>query len=104
MLIQPSSTRGEGSKARITFQKRFQVFLGLWRLIDKRHNYQFNSNQSMTTLPSTLAPLAGIQGLRTSPRAGGPLVHANSGRPGADVVKVERPGAGDDTRHWGPPF
>ncbi|MFD9814507.1 CaiB/BaiF CoA transferase family protein [Streptomyces sp. NPDC059080] len=34
----------------------------------------------------------------------GPLAAATLADLGADVVKVERPGAGDDTRAWGPPF
>jgi crotonobetainyl-CoA:carnitine CoA-transferase CaiB-like acyl-CoA transferase len=34
----------------------------------------------------------------------GPLCTQTLGDLGADVVKVERPGNGDDTRAWGPPF
>jgi succinate---hydroxymethylglutarate CoA-transferase len=34
----------------------------------------------------------------------GPLAAMLLGDMGADVIKVERPGAGDDTRGWGPPF
>ncbi|WP_047865732.1 CaiB/BaiF CoA transferase family protein [Rubrobacter aplysinae] len=34
----------------------------------------------------------------------GPLATMNLGDLGADVIKVERPEVGDDTRAWGPPF
>ncbi len=50
------------------------------------------------------APLAGIRVLDLSRVLAGPWAGQLLADLGADVVKVERPGAGDDTRAWGPPW
>ncbi|GAA2176554.1 CoA transferase [Agrococcus versicolor] len=51
----------------------------------------------------TEAPLAGILVADLSRVLAGPLVGQTLADLGARVVKVERPGAGDDTRSWAPP-
>src|SRR3954462_4214097 len=48
--------------------------------------------------------LEGIKVLDLTRVLAGPLCTMLLGDLGADVLKVERPGAGDDTRGWGPPF
>ena len=49
-------------------------------------------------------PLAGLRILDLSRILAGPTCTQLLGALGADVLKVERPGQGDDTRAWGPPY
>ncbi|RAG85173.1 CoA transferase [Streptacidiphilus pinicola] len=55
-------------------------------------------------MATTPAPLDGVLVADFSRVLAGPLAAATLADLGATVVKVERPGAGDDTRAWGPPF
>jgi crotonobetainyl-CoA:carnitine CoA-transferase CaiB-like acyl-CoA transferase len=50
------------------------------------------------------APLAGVRVADLSRVLAGPYCTMVLADLGADVVKVERPGGGDETRSWGPPF
>src|SRR5579862_661769 len=49
-------------------------------------------------------PLAGLRVLELARILAGPWAGQILADLGADVIKVERAGAGDDTRAWGPPF
>jgi crotonobetainyl-CoA:carnitine CoA-transferase CaiB-like acyl-CoA transferase len=60
-----------------------------------------NANQGSA---EGLGPLAGLKVLDLSRVLAGPWASQILGDLGAEVLKVEQPGRGDDTRSWGPPF
>lgn len=62
----------------------------------------FDAGPSVTA--HTPMALAGLRVLDLSRILAGPSATQLLGDLGADVVKIEKPGEGDDTRKWGPPF
>lgn len=54
--------------------------------------------------PTAIKPLAGLRVLELARILAGPWAGQLLADMGADVIKIERPDRGDDTRHWGPPF
>lgn len=57
-----------------------------------------------TPPPGSAGPLAGLRVLDLGRVLAAPLCAMMLGDLGAEVIKVERPGEGDDTRTWGPPW
>ncbi|MDE3031881.1 MAG: CoA transferase [Acidobacteriota bacterium] len=57
-----------------------------------------------SSAPSSAGPLDGVHVLDLSRVLAGPYATMILGDLGAEVIKVEQPSKGDDTRMWGPPF
>ncbi len=71
-----------------------------WNHILQRMKLMINKKQD----PDRTGPLSNLKVLDMSRVLAGPWCGQLLADFGADVVKVERPGTGDDTRSWGPPF
>ncbi|XP_038030104.1 succinyl-CoA:glutarate CoA-transferase isoform X22 [Anas platyrhynchos] len=79
---------------------------GARSLASRSSSLLFPQDRSLGPRPSAsnVKPLDGVKILDLTRVLAGPFATMNLGDLGAEVIKVERPGAGDDTRAWGPPF
>jgi hypothetical protein len=65
---------------------------------------QMPTETRMSETRTDNAPLAGIRVIELARILAGPWAGQLLADLGADVIKIEHPEGGDDTRRWGPPF
>jgi len=78
---------------------RVLFFLRYWRRRSTILDLMVDSNTKKSN-----GPLQGVKVLDLSRILAGPWATQLLGDYGAEIIKVERPGSGDDTRSWGPPW
>lgn len=78
---------------------RVLFFLRYWRRRSTILDLMVDSNSN-----NAHSPLQGVKVLDLSRILAGPWATQLLGDYGAEIIKVERPGVGDDTRSWGPPW
>ncbi|KAK2587587.1 hypothetical protein KPH14_003715 [Odynerus spinipes] len=88
--------------------KQKQYWRGISQILEHRSLafiYNIKGHKSFCTLPENdNSPLSGIRILDLSRIVAGPYCTMILGDLGAEIIKIEKPGTGDEARKWGPPF